>query len=393
MTAFDPYLRHSVGEADKPLREAGPVLWSDSAGAWLVTRFADVSAVLRDPRFESFNLHQAFARITGRGSLSFPHLQHYLEASLIFVNDPDHRPLRRLLSRTLTSMPLSSLAPSMGKLARKLWRGCIARGECDIVRDYAEILPSMVSARLLGLDESERQAFFAATYGLMGAFNRGCSIARYRDFDARLGALRGTIDALFAERRRTPRADGLSRFLEEAASLGLSDDAAAANLTFLYLASVDQTSAVIGLGIRRLKLQPEIAAAVRTKALDEATLIEELIRIESPAPQVIRVATAAVEIGGVDIAAGDMLILLLSSANRDRQRYAEPHRVTPARPRHVAFSEGAHACIGGAFARVELAAALMPAIDRPPTWIDETPPEWWPLDATRRLRSLRVRFE
>ena len=391
---FDPFVRQGIRGSEAPQPEATPLAWSEAASAWVATRYCDAVAILDDPTFVAFDMHLALTRIEDRARVSFPHLRAFLKASLIFNGGKDHASLRRLLSRTLGSQSLSALAPFMHETAQALWADGRERGSLDIVTAYAEPLPSIVIARLLGLSSADRRAFVRATYGLMGVYNRGCSIADYRAFNSRLAALRPTIDALFTSRRHAPRDDALTQFVMMAECMGLSTDAAAANLIFLYLAGVDQTSAMIALAIRTLLLDQTRMEALRRSRGVQKALIEELLRLESPAPQVIRVAGTDRDVGGILVRRGDPVIVLLANANRDFVRSSSDSAPDPdAKPfAHLAFARGAHACIGATLARVELLAALEPLRKELAVQIETTSVDWWELDATRRMRSFIISF-
>ena len=391
---FDPFLRCAVRDSAAQALGTRSPYWSEAASAWVITRFADAQSILHDRSFVAYDFHSAFARIADRARLPFPHLREFLKASLIFTRGQTHETLRVLMSRTLNHLPLSTLAPRMDAIARDLWQAAAEQGRSDIVLDYAEPLPSLVIAHLLGLTESERAELFELTYGLAGLFNRGCSLKDYAEYETRLAKLSSVLAPIFDDRRAEPRGDGTTRFLQIAARAGLSDAEVAAAYLFLYIASVDQTSASIGLGVQRLLFAPDTLAALQAGEIAPSAFVEELLRLESPALRVVRVATKAAMVGGVAVDPGAVLMIMLFDANYDSARFREPQNFTAdgCRARHLAFAAGAHSCIGASFARAELLAALAPVIDRPPTKALTISTEWWPLDVTRRMRSFEVEF-
>lgn len=387
------FLRRGVGAPRSYKRPPGGLKWDNRATAWIVTGHGVSMSILGSKSFQCLNAGDNFARLTTRARTPMPCIEGLLRVSLFFNGEADHRNLRSLLVEAMNAQPLSAYAPLMKQIAVDLWQSAKGKDRFDIVTEYAELLPSKIAAAVFGLAESQREAFFRATYGLMAIYNRGCSLRVYRDFESRLAGLLPLIDQLFAERRARPGRDGITRFVSKADQLGLTSRQAASAFVFLYLAAVDQTSASVSLAVMTLAQNPTLLSALRDGRVKTSAFIDELLRLESPAPQVVRVAVEDVEVGGSLIRAGQEVIILVGAANRDPAVFTKPDEIDVNRKpnRHLAFSAGPHACLGAAFARAELDAALRPILLDPPTAILIPRVDWWKLDATRRIRSLPAR--
>ena len=389
---LDRYLRDSTADP-YPTRRTSAPYWSQDAGAWVVTRYEDASKVLREASFESCDMHLRIAELAARAKRRLPNLILFLQAALPILGSKWHQPPRPIVRGPGGGLAAPTLAPAVEAVAQTLWADLSQRGGFDLAKDFAEVLPSKVMAHVFDVTQEQRQRFAACTYGLMGAFNWASPLRVYEDYEEKLEGGLDFVCALIEARRGAAGDDVMSRMVARTDQAGLQTRFAAACILFLYLAGVDQTSALIGTAALSLLQHPDQLALLRADGVSETAAVEELLRYESPAPiAAYRTSRIDREIAGAPIRRGDTVMVVLSAANRDPEVFTDPDRLdlTRAGPAHLAFSAGAHACIGAMFARLELAAALRCFKRAPCLALAQAPLSWWRLDTTRRLRHLPV---
>jgi cytochrome P450 len=332
-------------------------LFRDPDGFWVASRFDDVRAILLDhKRFSSSamgNVSSATLQSAGR-TFAFP---------LLTDDPPRHSVLRALLAKAFTPAAMEAMQPYVVDLARDL-AAAIPRGEeIDVVAAITSPLPVAVIARMMGVP-GERAAEFRRWSNAVADIQAGPvaperikAVMELRDYFAHVAA----------ERRASPGDDLISAMTRvRETSQVLSDDQIVAFCILLMVAGNETTTNLLGNLLNRLAREPTQWAALRgDPALIEAA-IEESLRVDSPAQNVIRRATDDVEIAGTRIAAGELVIVYLASANRDPAKWDDPANFEFKRlhERHVAFGHGVHTCIGAPLARMEAKAAMTALVDR-----------------------------
>jgi cytochrome P450 PksS len=341
------------------LRRETPVYPSRLFGQrmWLVTRYDDAVSVLRDERFlkEFPSALGVFNRLAG------PCTRHMLNKDA-----PDHTRLRTLVHKVFTPRMIDRIRSRIETVCHELLDAAERRGRLDVIRDYALPLPLTIIGELLGMPQRYGERF----HNLSRA-----SLAASSTFDAIRGVpylwlITRNLRSLVAERRADPRDDLITALVQaEEAGDRLSEDELVGMIFLLVLAGYETTVNLIGSGALALLQHPEqLARLVENPALAEPA-IEELLRHTSPvdiASQ--RFAGDALAIGGVTIPRGEMVAVILGSANHDETQFPDPDVVDITREpnRHVAFGQGAHFCLGAPLARLEGQLALTTLFDRYP---------------------------
>lgn len=325
-------------------------LAKDVSGAWVASRFEDVRAILLDhARFSS-------SAMVGRGSSGLP-------LPLLTDDPPRHGVLRGLLAKAFTPAAMERMRPDIERLAQQL-AGAIPTGEeTDIVASLTTPLPVAVIAGMMGVP-SERAADFKRWSNAMLGIQDGPIEA---DRIQLLMELRAYFAGLAAERREQPGADLVSALASASGEGGsLSDNQVVGFCILLMVAGNETTTNLLGNLIDRLADAPREWAELRSNPDLIEAAIEESLRVDSPAQFVMRKAIHDVAIGGQTIAAGDLVVIYLASANRDPERWADPANFELARlrDRHVAFGHGVHTCIGAPLARMEAKAAMEALVGR-----------------------------
>ncbi|MDP9086905.1 MAG: cytochrome P450, partial [Pseudomonadota bacterium] len=280
-----------------------------------------------------------------------------MSRQMLFLDAPSHTGLRKLCSTALTPTRVGGLAPAIQQIADELLDRVAGSDEIDIIADFAEPFPAIVTARLLGVPSEDHRmlkAWSADFAELLGNFQHNPDrLQRMLSSVAELVAyFRAAIERL----KRVP-VDGLIVSLMNAEVDGerLSEDDIIANTIVTMVGGQETTTNLIGNGLLTLLRQPAQLALLRENPALMKTAVEELLRFESPSQHTARIAPADVVLSGVEIPKGAAVMAIMASANRDPAQFPDPDRIDLARAenRHLAFGWAAHFCFGAPLARLE----------------------------------------
>ncbi|MDT5100888.1 MAG: hypothetical protein QOC76_4625 [Mycobacterium sp.] len=364
----------SVGWA--AARDTGPVVYMD--GWFYLTRRDDVLDALRKP--EVFSSKKAF------DMLGSP-----LPLVPIAFDPPEHTRFRHILQPFFSPHTLGEMLPALQQQAVDIVAALAARGECEVMADIAIPYPSQVFLTLFGLPLEDRDRLIAWKDAVINLADRPS--LEGLDLTPALELFSYLTDAI-NERRQHPERDILSQVLTGEHPL---DDAEAIGLSYLFvLAGLDTVTSSMGSALLELARNPELQAALRGDPEQIKVFIEEIVRLEPPAPLVPRVTTEAVTIGDVTLPAGSQVRLLLGAINRDESdEISTNHVVMDGKVhRHWGFGGGPHRCLGSHLARMELTLIIdewlkrVPAFELAPGY---TPEIIFPAN-TFVLASLPLRF-
>ena len=370
------------------LRSGGGVAWVESLGAWMITRYDDVRAILRDTeRFSSLfptgpaaggealmnGIMQLMQEPEMQAVLGSTTMQRGRAAVLLNADPPEHRRQRRLVNPAFRPDRIRGMEPAIRATTERLLddvcRDLRENGTVEIVSRFAVGLPMTIIALALGVPDDDLATFKRWSDDLvMPVGNHNPSTEQVRGFVLSTKAFNEYFLARVAERRVTPTDDILSDIANaEIDGEELSDDEQLGMLTQFLVAGNETTTKLITNTIRYLAEDPELQARVRADRSLVETLVEEMLRIEAPVGGLFRQAKVDVEINGPKIPAGDHLWLLFASANRDECKFAQPDRVDLDRTNvkeHLAFGNGEHFCPGAGLARTEARIAVDLLLDR-----------------------------
>jgi cytochrome P450 len=373
------------------LRAEDPVHWSP-LGFWVLTRYDDVVAVLRDQRFAK---EAMIAAVAARFGIA----PNTIGLSMLDRDPPDHTRLRGLVSKAFTPRVVERLRPRIQEIVDGLLARVEGKGGMDLIEEFAYPIPVMVICELLGVPVEDHERFKTWSLDLARGLD---SIMLPVDSEVamRSGIARQGLAAYFrdliAKRRAAPRNDLLSALIAaEEAGDKLSEDELLASCSLLLVAGHETTVNLIGNGTLALLRHPDQLRRLRDNPDLIASAVEELLRYDGPVQRTARMPSAEVTIGDKTIKPGEMVMPFIGAADRDPAQFPDPDRLDLARAdnRHVAFGMGIHFCLGAPLARVEGQIALNTLVQRLPKLALATEqPEHRQSLTLRGLKSLSVAF-
>jgi hypothetical protein len=384
-SSADPYALYAQLRTETPIHRT-------PHGLWVLTRYADVIAVLRDPRFGREGFEQHFALNNGVGSDAGGHRQ-----SMLFRDPPHHTRLRDAVSRAFTPRAVEALRPRIQTHVDALLDRVTLADHMDVVTDLAEPLPRAVIGELLGIPAAYWRACAAWSAAVARSLD-ALPISEDRPLVAEgqtaRRAVGGYVRELVASRRNEPGPDLLSTLVRVADDDGLlSDSELVAMAVLLLVAGTETTVSLIATTVWALLRHPDALARLREAPWLLPAAVEEALRWESPVQRTWRIATADVELAGQRIPAGALVVLLLGATNRDPARFPDPDRFDILRRDlgHLAFGAGVHRCLGAFLARLETQVAVSSLLRRWRALRLATPqPAWRPTATLRGLAALPV---
>jgi cytochrome P450 len=376
------------------LRETAPVAWDPYLSCWVVTGYDEALIVLKEFSADRTPTPEFMARL-GLGEIG--PLAQVMCRQMLFLDAPAHTRMRKLCATAFTPRRVERLAETVAVIADELIDTAQPTGRIDIVTDFAERLPAIVTAHLLGMpreDHLQLKAWSADFAQMLGNFqhNPGGVLRVLQSLDDMTRYFRSAIRE---EHRRLD--DGLVKSLVEADVEGarLTEDEVIANVIVTMVGGQETTTNLIGNGMLTLLRHPDKLAELRdTPALAE-TAIEELLRYESPSQHTGRICRADTVLGGRTIPAGAPVLAVMAAANRDPARFADPDTLDLRRAdnRHLAFGWAAHFCFGAPLARMEARLAFQALLRRlPGAALTAKPLVWRENLGLRGLAALPVTF-
>ena len=332
------------------LRAAGPLVWNASGGYWVAARHAEVTAVGAD----------ATRFCSGRGILTFEiGVDYPSPPTMMHTDPPAHTRYRSLVQPAFGRRVVRALEPTIRAAATRLVTQVRTDEPIDIVADLAAILPVQVIGMILGIPEAEWDRVWAWSEASIPGTETWSDAERRNALRAEMTA---ELAALVASARVNPRNDVISQLVhEDLDGDRLSDDELAMFLNQLLVAGNETTRNAISGGLVAFSEHPEQwPRLVDDRALVD-TATDEMLRWTTPVIAFMRTATVDATVGGTAVAAGDPILMLYASANRDELEFgpdADTFRIDRSPNHHVAFGFGPHFCLGAALARLEIAATL-----------------------------------
>ena len=381
----DPYPTY------RQLRTEDPVHHSP-LGFWVLTRYDDVVAALRDPRLAK---EAIAAFVAARFGAPVP----TMGLSMLDRDPPDHTRLRSLVSKAFTPRVVEGLRPRVQQIVDGLIARAREKGSMDLIEEFAYPIPVNVICEMLGVPVEDHERFkgwsLDIARGLDSILLPPDSEVPKRSVASRT-ALAAYFRELIAKRRASPRADLLSGLIAaEEAGDKLSENELLATCILLLIAGHETTVNLIGNGTLALLRHPDQLRRLRDNPALIGTAVEELLRFDGPVQRTARIPSEDVVIDGRTIAKGEMVMPFIGAADRDPVQFPDPDRLDIGRTdnRHIAFGWGIHFCLGAPLARVEGQIAINTLVQRLPKLALATDtPRFRESLTLRGLASLPVQF-
>ncbi len=362
---YDKEFRKDPFSTYKQFREQCPVGWvSAHDGFWAISRYEDIFDIARDP--ETF--------CSGQG-IAIPPLEYDGRALPMEADAPEHADLRQILASELTPKAVQEREPMLRQAARSLLAEISELGDTDICERFAKLLPTKVICQLLDIhgDEAKLQELQEWTEEIV--YDRSGTGSARRASDN----IVDFFQELIPHRRAKLGNDFISRLLTaEVGGRPLSDQDVMDFCWFLLIAGLDNTAFTI----RNVLLQIGNSDELRQQLVEDPSripdAIEEVLRLYSPVWGIARTATRDAEVNGQPIAAGERVLMLFASADRDAEEFPNPDEFVLGRVpnRHLAFGIGKHRCLGSHLARLEIRVAIEEVLEHLPDYRVEGEVGW-----------------
>lgn len=396
---FSPTFKANPYPTYARLRSTAPVhrvSLPDGRNIWLVTRYDDVVAILKDERFvkdwRKVMTPEQLAQVP-----PIPEVMKPLSRNMLDTDPPDHERLRALVSKAFTPRLIERMRPRIQVIADALLDAVEDHGKMDLIDDYAFPLPITVIAELLGVPAEDRYKFrewsdAAVSGNMTQEYMQSILIPHMQAFT-------DYLRAMFEEKQKDPKDDLISALVQtEEAGDKLSEDELFGMVFLLLIAGHETTVNLIGNGVLALLQNPDQLQKLKEDSSLLKSAIEELLRYDGPVEtSTERFAREDVAIGETTIPKGEMVMVVIAAADHDPERFSEPDTLDISRPdnKHLAFGKGIHFCLGAPLARMEGQIAISTLLLRMPNLRLKGSPEsltWRPGLVLRGLKGLPVEF-
>jgi cytochrome P450 len=391
-----PEFRANPFPTFKRWRDERPVVPVNVLGsrAWLVTRYDDVELAFKDERLVK-NKRNARDPNKPYREMPLPGFVKPLQTNMLDSDVPDHTRLRALVHQAFMPRLIAQMQARVHDLAHELIDRAQAKGEMDLIQEFAVEIPLVVICDMLGVAEKDRASFHKWSKIMT-------SVAKPIDGILAMPSLYKMVQylrRLFREHRLEPR-DNLTSALVKAEAEGssLSEDELIGMAAILLSAGHETTSGLIGNGVLALLTNPDQLERLKTEPALMKPAIEELVRF---APPVLmgtpRYAREDMTIAGTQIPQGDAVYAMIGSANHDERKFEHPETLMLDRTnnKHLGFGQGIHYCVGAPLARLEASTAFQVLFERLPNLRLAVQPEelrWASSLIPRGLKALPVKF-
>lgn len=347
------------------LRRESPVFFSKSLGGWVVTRYNDVSEILHNHEDYSSKgrvLH-LINQLENEVKDRLPLLQMHFATGLAHSDAPEHKRLRGLLAQAFT--------PRISENMRPVTRAIVGQvldqldNEADLIADVFTPVPALVVGKLLGSEESDIPDLIRWAHAINGLYEKGGLISPEKALhaEAMLEEMRIFVMRLAQHRRALrdegkldPHTDILSGLVSaELSGDSLTESELVSTAVTLFVAGHETTTHLLGNGFRALLATPGAFDEIKASADLIPQAVDEMARFDGSVPRSWRITKREMTIAGVTIPAGELVLPILASANRDETFFENPDLFNLHRDsrKHLAFGRGVHVCLGAPLARIE----------------------------------------
>lgn len=334
----------------KDWRENRPIWWAEDKNAWVLTRYEDVRFVLKNADLFSSN--------------SMGEMDHQPFALPLLTDDPPrHTQLRSIVNTAFTSRTLKKMEAEIQVLVDQLLDGLDVSSSVDIAAEFTIPLPVSLIARLMGIPEERREDFKRWSDALVSTG----PATEMKDRMPDIKQMGTYFRSLIAERRDNPGDDLVSQVVNaEVDGAHMSDDDIAAFCMLLLIAGNETTSNLLSNLLDYVANNPQVWESLKNNQDKIDAAVEEALRFDAPVQWTNRKAIKDSEFYGETVKAGDVVYVVMGSANHDSAHYDKPAEFSLERKRgdHYSLGYGIHFCIGAPLARMEASYALSGLLKR-----------------------------
>ena len=353
--AKDPYASYAT------LRKRQQLFYFEDFDIWLVSRFRDVTDVIMNRRMvrtpESFlSAEQVAAQKRRENFHDMPHHSRFVQFSLLDSEGEVHLRLRKQVFSMLSAVSIEGLRSYIQEFVDKRVDDLNDRGEIDFVEDFAAGIPGHVIGRLLGIPEEDCDRLRVWSENIVQYFDIDRSDERKALAEETTKEFYDYLKVIKAERSKAPQDDLISQLISAEHAGKINEDEFISTCMLILMAGHGSTIDAMGSGMHALLCFPEQMQRLRRDPSLIGTAVQEMFRYESPLPFMHRYTTEDVEISGQSFSKGTRFGVLYGSANRDPQQFENPDSfdITRQPNRHLAFSRGAHFCMGNHLSRLDM---------------------------------------
>jgi pimeloyl-[acyl-carrier protein] synthase len=372
-----------------------PVYWCDPLESWILTRYQDIAATIRDPNFSVDRQGQV-----GKGGSSATKAQlefcnSVFASWMVFSDPPSHTFLRGIASQIFTPSMMQSYEPCIQDFTAALIADLKTKNEVELIQDFATPLPALVTAKMFDMPRSDIAKFkhwSNSMFTLFGAGNASDAVIN--------AAYQNLVDCIkyfqnLVETHLSHPADNLIKQLANATEAGrkLTLEEVATMCIVMMVGAYETTTYLIANGILALLANPTEFARLKADPTLIDGAVEEIFRYCGPAFSTVRRAKVDTQINGTTIPAGHKIYCLLHAGNHDPARFSAPSQlnITRSDNRHLGLGLGIHFCLGAALTRLETKIAINALIEHFPNMsVNAAPLNWIPNLSTRGLKELPI---
>jgi cytochrome P450 len=376
------------------LRANAPVHWLESMQGFAISRWDDVTAVLKDGK--TFSSSQFWPALLGEYD-PVPEV-----APMISLDPPGHMRIRKLANSAFVPSRVGALQGKIVSVANELIDAIFDKhgssGEFDFVWEFSALFPVSVVADVIGVDLARRVDFKHWVDDLLSAGNRAAyGPERLAEIDRSSKAIRAYFEDIYDQRLADPRDDLISGFIQAEVNGEHLTRSEVLNLAILLLiGGVETTTNLLGITFAHFKHKPDALAAVREDPARITMVLEEVLRFDGPVQMLFRHTMCDTELAGTMIPKGSLVLPLLGSANHDERKFEDSESFKWDRnPKEImSFGQGPHFCLGSFLSRMEAKTALEILLERFEELIPvSTDVEWMDSYFARGPKTLPVRFK
>lgn len=384
---FDAQYRDDPYPLLRELRETSPMHQLSGFPIWYTTRYEDCRKVLRDPEFVKATEYMALDFVTGE---AVPPPPGGMVLPLAFIDPPEHTPVRQVMNAGFTRQRVDGWRPWLHGLATEIIQSALSGGgPVDVVEAISYPMAMRVICDLVGVPKDARDDFRVLMRDASVIFEPALPPDRIYD------AITAIMDMTEFFTKLGDSQDGLLRdLLQEGRSAGVADGDVIANVTFLFFAGFETVAHLISTTLFMMSTAPDQYALLVASPELADRAAQEVSRYHNPVQTNSRLASCDLELAGVQLPAGSVVVTMLGAANRDPAVFPDPDRfdITRPGPQPLTFGSGIHYCLGARLAQMEASVILECLVDAGIRQITPVHANWKHAIVLRGFDDLKLTF-